>query len=45
MSKYQYIMTAPKLDGLSVQMIDRLDLLLGLKFSRYADSLTMSTIK
>lgn len=45
MSKYQYIMTAPKLDGLSVQMIDRLDLLLGLKFSRYADSLTMSIIK
>lgn len=45
MSNYQYIITAPKLDGLSVPEIDRLDLLLGSKFSRYADSLPMSTIK
>jgi hypothetical protein len=43
MSKYQYIITAPKLDGLSVPEIDRLDLLFGSKFSRYADSLTIST--
>lgn len=45
MSRYQYIITAPKLDGLSVPEIDRLDLLLGWQFSRYADSLPMSTIK
>ena len=39
MSRYQYIMTAPKLTGLSLAEIDRLDIALGHHFSRYDEEL------
>lgn len=39
MSRYRYIMTAPKLTGLSLAEIDRLDIALGYHFSRYDEDL------
>ena len=45
MSRYQYIMTAPKLTGLSLAEIDRLDIAFGHYFSRYDEDLSLNTEK
>jgi len=42
MARYQYIMIAPKLTGLSLAEIDRLDIAFGHNFSRYDEDLVIN---